>query len=609
MTFRLKIFLALASVGCVPLALLGWQTVSINHQEVTRAVGSAQASTARAAAAGCEKWVAQSVERLRLSVGYLPYGALSDEELGAVLAIPFRQVGVDVLVVLDGQGVALAPPLHATAAAPGVKPITQADLDRFASKVPFSSALAAGTALGPTWLQGGTARLPVALRVSEQPLRVVAAQLSLRELSQQMRELSERGEVAWLANREGEVLAQGGSVPRPGPALAGLLAAATSGGAPLVEVLELGGEEWLAAAAPVGDLGWTVVVGQPASVAFRAARLVRTYTLFWAAVALLLTGLLGFFLSRGLSDPIRRLSAAARELSEGRYQGRVEVQAKDELGEFASAFNHMSGELLRRDQEIRAWNTQLQQRVEERTAELRQAQEQILRSRRLAALGSLGAGIVHELNNPLMGLTGTAALLQRELGADPRHAELLKTMGAQARRVSAVAENLRRFAEQEHAAAGQRFNFSGALQTVLDAHLTECKERKIQIATSIASGLPEVQGNPLQLQEAVAQLVRNAIQAMPAGGELRVTLSGVAGDAVKLTVGDTGRGIPPELRDRIFDPFFSTKDQGGGAGLGLSIAHTIITAHHGELAVDSALGGGALFTVVLPAAAAAAHLS
>jgi len=102
--------------------------------------------------------------------------------------------------------------------------------------------------------------------------------------------------------------------------------------------------------------------------------------------------------------------------------------------------------------------------------------------------------------------------------------------------------------------------------------------------------------------------VQNAIQAMPSGGDLKIALSGVAGDAIKLTVADSGRGIPEEMRERIFDPFFSVKDQAKGVGLGLSISHSIVEAHHGRILVDSAPGKGSTFTVLLPAAVAAAHL-
>jgi signal transduction histidine kinase len=132
------------------------------------------------------------------------------------------------------------------------------------------------------------------------------------------------------------------------------------------------------------------------------------------------------------------------------------------------------------------------------------------------------------------------------------------------------------------------------------------RQSGIHLTTDLKSC--EAQGDPAQIQEAVAHIVQNAIAAMPNGGTLRVSLSDVNGDALKLSVSDTGRGIPKALRDRIFDPFFTTKEEPSGIGLGLSISHSIVEAHHGKLLVDSAEGRGATFTIVLPAAAAAAHL-
>jgi signal transduction histidine kinase len=610
LNFRGKIFLSLAVVGCVPLALLGAQSFSVNRAELTRTVGAAQAATARAAAAGCEKWIAQSIEQLRLSVGYLPYGELSGKELAAVLRIPLRQLAfVDVLAVLDEKGRALVPPILAPGAPPAAQETIEEQLVELASHVPLASAIAAGTAIGPAFQLGKTPRLPVAIRVFNQPLRVVVAQLSLAELGEQMRSLQGEGGVAWVATREAVTVASAGEAPlQPGEEERAFIAESAAHGGALSRVLRRDGREWLVSAAPAGDLGWVVVVAQPAAQAFRAADLVRSYTIFWALVALAFTALVGFFLSRGLTEPIAKLSAAARALTDGNYERRVEIAGGDELGQFAAAFNHMSGEVLRRDQEIRAWNAELQARVDAGTAELKSAQDQILRARRLSALGSLGAGIVHELNNPLMGLMGIAALLKRDLH-EPQHLELLNSLSEQAGRISRIAGDLGRFSDQERTAAGRRFPLASSVQAALDLHAESCKGRNIQVATSLGEDLPEVQGDPMQMKEAVGHLVKNAIQAMPEGGELRVTLDEVSGDAIKLTVSDTGSGVPESLRERIFDPFFTTKDRGGGVGLGLSIAHTIVKAHHGRLAVESPPGGGARFTVVLPAAAAAAHLS
>jgi signal transduction histidine kinase len=140
----------------------------------------------------------------------------------------------------------------------------------------------------------------------------------------------------------------------------------------------------------------------------------------------------------------------------------------------------------------------------------------------------------------------------------------------------------------------------------LDLYEDQMRASGIHLTTDLTSC--EAQGDPAQIQEAVAHIVQNAIAAMPEGGTLRVRLSDVDGDALKLSVSDTGKGIPKAMRDRIFDPFFTTKDAPSGVGLGLSISHSIVEAHHGKLLVDSAEGSGATFIIVLPAAATAAHL-
>ncbi|MFL5399819.1 MAG: sensor histidine kinase, partial [Myxococcales bacterium] len=168
--------------------------------------------------------------------------------------------------------------------------------------------------------------------------------------------------------------------------------------------------------------------------------------------------------------------------------------------------------------------------------------------------------------------------------------------------------DLRQFADQERAVVGKKFSLTVPVASALELYSQQIEQRQIRVSTDFSDRVPEAQGDPIQIQQVVAHLVQNAIQAMPSGGDLKIALSAVAGDAIKLTVADSGRGIPEEMRERIFDPFFSLKDQAKGVGLGLSISNSIVEAHHGRILVDSAPGKGSIFTVLLPAAAAAAHL-
>ena len=276
MTFRGRILLALAAVGCVPLALLGWQSFAINRAELERSIGQAQSALSRSAAQGAEKWVAQTVEALRLGVGYLPYAQLRPDELGAVLRIPFRQLKpVTALVVLDEEGRAVTPPLlSGPQLAPERGTVSEADLDELARRIPLAPALAAGTALGPPWRAHGGSFLTVALRVSQAPVRIAAAQLSLAEVEGQLRAVMPQGQQAWLLGPDGKLIAAAGSA-EPDAALAEFARNGAAQGSGALR-LQLAGEEWLAAAAPLGDLGWVMIVAQPARAAFHAADLVRT---------------------------------------------------------------------------------------------------------------------------------------------------------------------------------------------------------------------------------------------------------------------------------------------------------------------------------------------
>ena len=587
MQFRSKIFAVLALVGVVPAALLGALSFSVNRAELERTVGAAQARVAEEAARACERFVAQAAESLRLSVSLLPLRDLSPADLATVLRIPYRQLEfVDAIWLPGGPFV-----YERDNGRP------QPELAALQREAPLTLAAQAGTAIGaPYTAADGSMRLPVALRLAGD--RALAAEISLAQLDRQMRQTSQGGTFVYLATRSGRMLAQ----PAPMDPSPDELALLASGGGRVV--LRGDGQRWLAATAPVGTLGWMVVVAQREEQALRPAALVRQYTLFWVAVSLVLVLTLGAFLARRVTEPVKRLREGVQALRLGRAQ-EAPVDSSDEIGELARSFNQMAAEIVRRDEEIRRWNSELQQRVEERTAELKVAQDQILRARRLAALGSLGAGMAHELNNPITAISGLASLLRKELAGTPQE-EQLRILQEQARRVSSIVGNLRAFADQERVQPGRKFALHSSVLAALDLYEDQMRASGIELATELKSC--EAQGDPAQIQEAIAHLVQNAISAMPKGGRLKVTLSDVNGDALKLSVSDTGKGIPETMRDRIFDPFFTTKEGPGGVGLGLSISHSIVEAHHGKLLVDSAEGRGATFTIVLPAAAAAAHL-
>jgi signal transduction histidine kinase len=368
------------------------------------------------------------------------------------------------------------------------------------------------------------------------------------------------------------------------------------------------GRPWLAALAPVGALGWAVVVAQPAAVALRAADRVQRTARGWAVGALVLSAGLALLLTPALVRPVRQLTAAAVALRDGRFDAPLPPAGADELGTLAGAFSHMAAEVRRRDEEIRAFNADLQARVEARTRELKAAEDQIARTRRLTALGSLSAGVAHGLNNPMTSVVGLVTMARAQVGPDTEAGALLGKALGEARRVTGVVRDLRRLAAPGLLEGARRFALDRPVAAAVDRIRPAAARAGLELSVEVEGALPPMEGDAEQVESLVARLLENAVAATPAGGRIAVALSVVEGAALRLTVRDSGRGIPAELRDRIFDPFFSTS-QAAGAGLGLTLVHGIVEAHHGRIELTSEPGRGSAFTIHFPASAAPAHLA
>jgi len=452
-------------------------------------------------------------------------------------------------------------------------------------------------AVGPAAVDAGSGGGP----------RVLAAELSLGDLAGPLQDAAGEG-VAYLVDRSGQYLS-GTSAAALSPQELALVAEGAGAAGPLTRTVVRGdGRSWLAAYAPVGALGWAVVVAQPTSLALRAADRVRVQALVWALGALVLSALLGLVLARAVVQPVRQLTDAAEALRRGRFDAPLPPAGPDELGTLSGTFAHMAAEVRRRDEEIRAFATELQDRVEARTAELKAAEAQIARTRRLTALGSLSAGVAHGLNNPMTSVVGLVTMAREQVGPESEAGALLGTALVEARRATGVVRDLRRLAAPGLMEGARRFALDRPVAAAVDRLRGPAAQAGLEVSASIDGGLPAMEGDPEQVESLVVRLLENAVAATPPGGRISVGLSAVEGAALRLTVADTGRGIPAELRDRVFDPFFSTS-QAAGAGLGLTLVHGIVEAHHGRIEVASEPGQGTTFTLHFPAAAAPAHLA
>ncbi len=234
--------------------------------------------------------------------------------------------------------------------------------------------------------------------------------------------------------------------------------------------------------------------------------------------------------------------------------------------------------------------------------ELEVNQEDLIQTRKIAAIGTFTAGIAHELNNPLNNIALTAEGLSEEFGEDidENCSEMLRDILSQAERAADIVKNLLDFSRTENPA------FSKLSPTLIVTSTANLVKNQfvivgLQLETSIANDLPEIRGNLRNLQQVFTNLLLNAIQASPTGGKvgMHVGLADIPG-FLKFTIEDSGAGIPIENQDKIFEPFFSTKEVGKGTGLGLSVSYAIVKRHGGRIEVFSEPGQGTKITVLLP---------
>src|SRR5512135_1716686 len=225
-------------------------------------------------------------------------------------------------------------------------------------------------------------------------------------------------------------------------------------------------------------------------------------------------------------------------------------------------------------------------------------QQQLLTSEKLASIGLLSAGVAHEINTPLTGISSYIQMLQKKL-TDSHYAQILGKVEAQTDRVARIVKNLLAFARSPSEASFQRLDLKQSLEEILSLIDYKLKTMNIRLHLDLAP-VPPINAQGERLQQVFINIILNALDAMPGGGDLRISLSR-EGDAEVVRIADTGTGIRPEHRSRIFDPFFTTKGVGKGTGLGLSISYAIVKEHDGRIDVQSEVGRGSTFTITLPA--------
>lgn len=314
----------------------------------------------------------------------------------------------------------------------------------------------------------------------------------------------------------------------------------------------------------------------------------------------LLVVLVGLVLYQNIVNPLLRLRQVSQAVAGGDLERETQIRRSDEIGELAASFDVMTGRLRERTAEIKHLYQEAVDRsitLADINARLQNTQNQLVQSEKLAAVGQLTAGIVHDVKNPLAVIKGLAEILQEEENLQPFMREQLTNIRDNASRANAIVNDLLTFARQ----STPEMQVRDIRETIrASLRLTEYLVRRARVNANI--DLPAeavtVQYDPQQIEQVLINLIQNAVHAMPNGGDLAVT-GVVEGGQIVIKVRDTGMGIPPENLHRIFDPFFTTKGD-DGTGLGLSVSYGIMARHHGNITVESQVGEGTTFTMTLP---------
>lgn len=371
------------------------------------------------------------------------------------------------------------------------------------------------------------------------------------------------------------------------------------------------GRRLLGAYADVRDLDWVVYVQQPVEYAYQTAAEMKNQIFRVLVWVVLFTILLSLAVAGHITQPIRLLREAAARLGRGQFEDLPEMMTtNDEIGDLAQTFLAMSeslkektGELIHAKQELEKFTKFLEKRVEARTRELKAAQDELIKKERLAAIGQMASVVGHEIRNPLAVINNSIYFIKTKLGGapagtDPKIEKHIKIIESEIKQANGIINEILTYSRTRELKP-ERVFLNVWLEELLSVYPFP---GHIALDKRLDPANPPVDIDTVEMQQAIRNLMNNGIEVMPQKGTVSIhTRLGADRKSVTIFIGDTGPGIPPDVLDKIFAPFFTTKAR--GTGLGLAVVRKVLDRHGGGVDVESVVGQGTVFKLTLPVAA------
>ena len=323
------------------------------------------------------------------------------------------------------------------------------------------------------------------------------------------------------------------------------------------------------------------------------------------AAILLIAIVIAALILRLIHRPVKQLIGGTRQVASGNLDYKIEVGSRDEMGNLAASFNQMTAELKQAHEEVSDWARTLEMRVEEKTDQLKRANEHMIQIERMASIGKLSAIVAHEINNPLAGILTYAKLLLKRAGsntADPAQTKHdLEMIASESARCGEIVKGLLQFTRQTPPNL-RLHDVNELVQQSLRLVKHKMDLMNMESKLQRAENLPPLVCDEQQIKQALVALLINACEAVrPGEGVVELSTRHVPGKrSVQIIIKDNGVGMDEETRKHVFEPFFTTKEATKGMGLGLAVVFGIVSRHSGTIRVESAPGQGAAFTIELP---------